>query len=197
MAESINTAPPESGATEPKSEQSFGRWLLETALLVGLAFVLAQGIKTFIVQPFVIPTGSMIPTIELQDRLLAEKITYRFVRPPQPGEIVVFDNPDSNDPVAKILIKRVIATEGQTVDIRDGAVYVDGQKLDEPYVYDKPTELGTVAMPIEIPQGHVWLMGDNRPNSGDSRFFGPVPVESVNGRAFWTYWPLSSFGGLD
>lgn len=197
MAEGKSTVPATTGAKDPKQEQSIGRWLFETALLVGLAFLLAQGIKTFIVQPFVIPTGSMIPTIELQDRLLAEKITYRFVRPPRAGEIVVFDNPDASDPVAKILIKRVIATEGQTVDVREGAVWVDGEKLDEPYVHGKTSEPGTVATPIEIPAGYVWLMGDNRPNSGDSRFFGPVPVTAVHGRGFWTYWPLSHFGKLE
>lgn len=197
MAESTTNKPASDDAKPQKQEQSLGRWLFETALLVGLAFLLAQGIKTFIVQPFVIPTGSMIPTIELQDRLLAEKITYRFARQPEPGEIVVFDNPDSSDPVAKILIKRVIATGGQTVDVRDGAVYVDGTKLDEPYVHGKVTQPGTVATPIEIPEGYVWLMGDNRPNSGDSRFFGPVPESAVNGRGFWTYWPLSRFGKLE
>jgi len=144
-----------------------------------------------------VPTGSMIPTIELKDRLLAEKITYRFIRPPKPGEIVVFANPDASDPVAKILIKRVIAVGGQTVDIRDGRVYVDGQALDEPYVHGKETTPGTVPLPVTVPEGGVWLMGDNRPNSGDSRFFGPQPATAVDGRGFWTYWPLSRFGKLE
>lgn len=178
---------------ERESETSFARWLVETALLVLLAFALAQGIKAFIVQPFVIPTGSMRPTIMEEDRVLAEKISYRFIRDPQVGDIVVFDDPMSQHPQ---LIKRVIATAGQTVDIRDDVVYIDGEPLDEPYVHGKPTVPGTVPLPVTVPEGQVWLMGDNRPNSGDSRFFGPRPVSTVRGRAFWTYWPPTRFGAL-
>lgn len=174
-------------------ETSLVRWLIETALLVLLAFALAQGIKAFLVQPFVIPTGSMIPTIEIGDRVLAEKISYRFVRPPHYGDIVVFDDPAAQHPQ---LIKRVIATEGQQVDVRNGGVYVDNRRLNEPYTHGAVTEIGTVELPLVVPKGQVWLMGDNRPNSGDSRFFGPRPVSSVRGRAFWTYWPPERFGAL-
>lgn len=170
--------------------------MVETALLVLLAVVLAQGIKTFIVQPFVVPSGSMLPTIQLGDRVLANKFIYRFIREPKQGDIVVFDNPDRSDPTAKIFIKRVIATEGQTVDIRDDKVYVDGKQLNEPYTYGKPTQLGSVKMPVKIPEGEVWLMGDNRPGSGDARFFGPRPVTTVHGKAFWIYWPPARFGPL-
>ncbi len=176
------------------SEPSAGRMILETVVLVAVAFVLAQGIKTFVIQPFVIPTGSMIPTIEIGDRVLAEKLTYRFTREPVVGDIVVFDDPTGQHPQ---LIKRVVATEGMTVDVRDGAVWVDGERLDEPYTHGRPSDPGTVPLPVEIAEGEVWLMGDNRPNSGDSRFFGPRPVETVRGRAFWTYWPPSRFGDLD
>jgi len=173
-------------------ETSTVRWLVETAILVGLAFLLAQGIKTFIVQPYIIPTGSMIPTIELRDRVLAEKISYRF-RTPKVGEVVVFNDPTGQHPK---LIKRVIAVAGQTVDIRDRKVYIDGKALDEPYVHGKITELGTVPVPVKVPNGYVWLMGDNRPNSGDARFFGVQPISAVEGRAFFTYWPPSRIGEL-
>jgi signal peptidase I len=186
------SAPANDRSTAKSGETSTARWLVETAILVGLAFLLAQGIKTFIVQPYIIPTGSMIPTIELQDRVLAEKITYRF-RGPKQGEIVVFSDPTGQHPK---LIKRVIAVGGQTVDVKDGKVWVDGKALDEPYVHGKVTEPGTVALPITIPSGYVWLMGDNRPNSGDSRFFGPQPVSAIDGRAFFTYWPPSRIGAL-
>lgn len=180
---------------EPAEErQSVGRWLLETAGLVLLAFLLAQGIKTFVVQPFVIPTGSMIPTIEPGNRVIAEKITYRF-RQPRQGEIVVFDDPTGQNPQ---LIKRVIAVGGQTVDIKNGGVFVDGKELIEPYVHGKPTELGpgTLQFPMKIPQGYVFLMGDNRPNSGDSRYFGPQPITAIRGHAIFTYWPLNAVGPL-
>lgn len=182
--------------TQGEERQSLVRWLVETSLLVLLAFALAQGVKTFIVQPFTIPTGSMIPTIEEGDYVLAEKLSLRFSDGMEQGDIVVFDDPAGGKPQ---LIKRVIAVAGQTVDVREGAVWIDGKKLDEPYTHGKPTTLGpgTVQMPLVVPDGHVWMMGDNRPNSGDSRYFGPIPVDEVKGRAFWTYWPLSRFGKLE
>ena len=201
-SESAITVPksPASGdsvdATRPQMTEKEGgalRWIVETVILVALAFLLAQGIKTFLVQPYIIPTGSMIPTIEIGDRVLAEKLTYRFRRP-EVGEIVVFDDPTGQHPQ---LIKRVVAVAGQTVDIRESAVWVDGRRLEESYVHGKVTDPGTVAMPTTIGEGHVWLMGDNRPNSGDSRFLGEQPLSGIRGRAFVTYWPPSRMGKLD
>jgi len=178
----------------PRADRTpVGRWLVETALVILVAFALAQGLKTFVIQPYVIPTGSMIPTIAIGDYILAEKITYRFLHSPRTGDVVVFDDPLKQHPQ---LIKRVIATAGQTVDIKDDHVYVDGTALQEPYTHGEPTKPGSVDLPMVVPQGQVWLMGDNRPNSGDSRYFGPRPVSRVHGRAFWTYWPLSAFGAL-
>lgn len=175
-----------------KTGSGFGRWLLETVVMIALAFVLAQGVKTFIVQPFVIPTGSMEPTIMTGDRVLAEKVSRRF-RPPVQGDIVVFDDPTASHPQ---LIKRVIAVGGQTVDIQEGRVVVDGVALDEPYIHRKLSDPGTVPLPITLASDELWLMGDNRPNSGDSRFMGPISVSAVHGRAFAVYWPLSRIGGL-
>lgn len=198
MSDSVESVDEElQPAGEEKAEQqSLLRWMVETALLVLLAFALAQGVKTFIVQPFTIPSGSMIPTIEEGDYVLAEKLSQRFSGGPEQGDIVVFDDPGGDKPQ---LIKRVIAVAGQTVDVRDGGVYVDGKRMDEPYTHGKPTTLepGMIRMPVTIPDGYVWMMGDNRPNSGDSRYFGPVPVDSIHGRAFWTYWPLGRFGRLE
>jgi signal peptidase I len=179
-------------ADKEKSGSQFGRWLVETAVMIALAFLLAQGIKTFVIQPFVIPTGSMEPTIMTGDRVLAEKITVRF-RDPLQGEIVVFDDPTGRHPQ---LIKRVIAVGGQTVDIRDGSVLVDGVALEEPYVHGKVSDPGTVPLPVTLAPDEVWLMGDNRPNSGDSRFMGPIPESMVRGRAFAIYWPTSRIGSL-
>jgi signal peptidase I len=182
-------------SNQPEPERSgsgFGRWLVETAVMIALAFLLAQGVKTFIVQPFVIPTGSMEPTIMTGDRVLAEKISKRF-RAPAQGDIVVFDDPTAHHPQ---LIKRVIAVGGQTVDIQDGKVIVDGVALDEPYIHGKTSDPGTVPLPITLAPNEVWLMGDNRPNSGDSRFMGPISVSTVHGRAFAIYWPLNRISGL-
>lgn len=171
-----------------------GRVLFEVLVLVALAMALAQGIKYFIVQPFVVPTGSMIPTIEIGDRFLADKMVYRFFRDPKVGDIVVFDDPEG---VHAQLVKRVVAVGGQTVDVKDGKVWIDGEPLDEPYTHGKETLPGTVSLPITLGPDEIWLMGDNRPQSGDSRFFGPQPTSVVRGRAFWTYWPSSHFGKLE
>ena len=182
-------------AGSKRQETSFTRWLIETALLVLLAFALAFGIRTLVVEPFIVPTGSMIPTIQINNRVLAEKITFRFVRGPQYGDIVVFPDPKGEHPH---LIKRVIATGGQTVDLRNGKVFVDGRQLDEPYTHGQPSEQLTpeISFPFKVPADSVWLMGDNRTNSGDSREFGPVPDSDVIGRAMWTYWPIDKFGTL-
>jgi len=188
----IETAPETPPARE---ETSMLRWLIETALLVLLAFALAQGIKVFLVQPFVIPTGSMIPTIEIGNRVLAEKLTFRFSRPPRYDDIVVFADPKGQHPA---LIKRTIAVGGQTVDLRDGFVYVDGVKLSEPYTHGQRSDPldSSITYPYRVPDGNIWVMGDNRTNSGDSRYFGPIALSAVQGHAVWTYWPPKAFGEL-
>ncbi len=184
---------PESAPEIPEAESSsFLRWLLETLLMVAVAFLLAQGIKTYVVQPFVVPTGSMDPTIQIGDRFLAEKLSFRFGEP-EVGDVVVFDDPAGIHPQ---LVKRVIAVGGQELDILDGVVYVDGEAIEEPYLHGVTTDIGTEPMPTVVPEGYVWVMGDNRPNSGDSRFIGPQPISAVKGRAFAIYWPISHMGGL-
>jgi signal peptidase I len=185
-----------------KREISTVRWLLETAILIALAFALAQGIKGYLVQAFVIPSGSMIPTIQEGERVFAEKISYRFLHQPEAGDIVVFNNPeyDPSQPGLNppILIKRVIALEGQTVDLEDGRVVIDGIVLAESYTHDKPTEPLNPAIqyPFTLEKGTMWVMGDNRTNSGDSRAMGPVAVDASIGRAVWKYWPPKAFGPL-
>ncbi|MBC7266365.1 MAG: signal peptidase I [Coriobacteriia bacterium] len=182
----------EAGSTENVEHQSFGRWLLELVVMVAIAFALATVVRAYVVQPYVIPSGSMIPTIEIQERVLANKFVYRFEKP-KPGDIVVLDDPTGSVPT---LIKRVIAVEGQTIDIEDGSVIVDGKRLDEPYTHGKRTEPGPVPLPLTIPKGYVWVMGDNRPNSSDSRVFGPVPMRSIHGKAVLRIWPLSRIAPL-
>ncbi|MBK5211706.1 MAG: signal peptidase I [Coriobacteriia bacterium] len=175
------------------AEPSTIRWVVETVIMVILAVAIAQGIKAYLIQPYLVPSGSMLPTIQLKDRVLADKLVFRGFGTPKYKDIVVFDDPTGEFPT---LIKRVIAVGGQTVDLKEGAVYVDGKKLDEPYTYGKPSYLQVISLPITIPKGYIWVMGDNRTNSGDSRTFGPVKISTVHGRAFWTYWPLNRFGTL-
>ncbi|MGV8082670.1 MAG: signal peptidase I [Coriobacteriia bacterium] len=183
-----------SEAAEQAAERPRWRWWLELVVLLAIAFALAQGIKAFVVQPFVIPTGSMEPTIEIGDYVVAEKVSYHFNSPKQ-GDIVVFTDPRGELPV---LIKRVIAVGGQTVDVKDGSVLVDGKPLDEQYTHGKPSLLdsGTLEMPVTVPDGYLWVMGDNRTNSEDSRYFGPIPISTVKAHAVYTYWPIASVGPL-
>jgi signal peptidase I len=182
----------ESASPEPDPLLRVARWLFETALVTLLAFLAAMGIRASIAEAVYVPSGSMESTIMTWDRALVEKITYRF-RDPVPGEIVTLDDPSGR---YEMLIKRVIAVGGQTVDIRDGIVLVDGMALVEPYTRGLPTYPDTLEMPVRIPEGHVWLMGDNRTDSTDSRGFGPQPVSAVNARALAVYWPLEHVGRL-
>ena len=156
-----------------------------------LAVVLTLLVRTFIIDSYEIPTGSMEQTIKVGDRVIGEKVSYLF-RDPVPGEIVTFEREEDGQTV--ILIKRVIATEGQTVDLVDGVVYVDGVALDEPYTLGLPTyplepDDPSIVYPYTVPQGYIWVMGDNRVNSRDSRATGPVAVEDVNAHAVVIFWP--------
>jgi signal peptidase I len=189
---SISEAVDGPGPDDVREHTSFLRWMAELVLMVVLAFILATAIRTFVVQPYVIPSGSMIPTIELWDRVIANKFIYRFGTP-EAGDIIVLDDPTGTVPT---LIKRVVATGGQTVDLKDGAVVVDGVTLSEPYTYGKPSYPQTVTFPYTIPPDAVWVMGDNRTDSQDSRFFGAVPVSEVRGKAFFRFWPIDRIGSL-
>ncbi len=175
--------------TDTRKRSVIGQ-VVELVVMLVLAFALAQLVRTYVVQPFVVPTGSMLPTIQLGDHLLANKFVYLFEKPGY-GDVVVLDDPTGETPM---LIKRVIAVGGQTVDIHDDRVWVDGRPLIEPYTHGTPTELGTVPMPIKLPPGTVWVMGDNRTSSKDSRFIGPQPVTGVHGKAFVVYWPIGRLG---
>lgn len=189
-ADAAVEAPAHAKAAE--HQPSLLRWLGELVLMVGLAFLLATGIRTFVVQPYVVPTGSMIPTIEIGDRVIANKFVYRFEEP-EPGDIVVLDDPTGSVPT---LIKRVIAVGGQTVDLVDGQVTIDGAPVDEPYTHGLPSEPQTVSLPYTVPEGSVWLMGDYRTNSQDSRYFGAVPLDKIRGEAIFRFWPIDRIGAL-
>lgn len=190
----VDTIEPSEDGTEPEGSkgQSAGRQILEFLATLFIAFLLAQAVRTWVIQPFVVPTGSMLPTIQLSDQVLANKFVYRF-RTPVRGDIVVLDDPTGQ---VGTLIKRVIATGGQTVDIRGEKVWIDGTALVEPYTHGQPNELGPLPMPYRVPEDSVWVMGDNRTQSQDSRWFGAVPLSAVHGRAFFIYWPFDRIGDL-
>ena len=172
-----------------------GKSVLSFVLMVAAVFAFVFLMKTFVYQAYTIPTGSMEETIMTGDMVFAEKISYRSHGPRQ-GDIITFQDPRSSD--TRVLIKRVIAVGGQTVDIAEGKVWVDGVALDESYVLGTTSPLASydVSYPYTVPEGYVWVMGDNRQNSSDSRAFGAVPLGNVLERAVFIYWPFSHFGSL-
>ncbi len=167
------------------------RTVLSVVVTIALIIALVFCLRTFVFQAYTIPSGSMEDTIVPDDMVFSEKVSYYFDSPSQ-GDIVTFDDP--LDP-SRVLIKRVIAVGGQTVDIHDGNVYVDGVKLEESYTEGKPTEVFTktafdISYPYVVPEGRLWVMGDNRTNSEDSRYFGSINASTVTGKAVIIYWPL-------
>jgi signal peptidase I len=166
-------------------------------VLLVLALVAALLIKTFLVQAFYIPSGSMQPTLKKGDRVLVNKLAYRLGDPHR-GDVVVFERPPSEpDTEIKDLIKRVIGLPGETIATDEiGRILVDGQAIDESG-YLPEGALSTTRIPEQrIPDDHYWVMGDNRGQSKDSRVFGPIPRSLLVGNAFVRVWPLGDFSGL-
>lgn len=195
----------------------------ELPVLVLVAFVLALLLKTFLVQAFYIPSESMLPTLAVGDRVLVNKLAHDF-REPERGEVVVFSHEDAvpgaephNNPVVRTLqslasglgfvqsgesdfIKRIIGLPGETIEMREGIVHVDGEPVPEA-AQDSGGYLSRPDLvdfgPVEIPEGHYFLMGDNRPNSSDSRsLLGTIHRDDIIGRAFAVVWPLDRLESL-
>ena len=188
-------APAGSAGSDPEETgPSFTRNLLEwVAILVGALVVALVGTR-FLIQAFFIPSLSMSPTLDVADRVLVNKLSYDL-HAVNRGDLVVFERPASEaDSAIKDLIKRVVALEGETVESRDGRLFVNGEPLDEPYLAPNVQTNGVEA--TTVPPGHVFVMGDNRTDSRDSRFFGPLPEELIIGRAFVKVWPLLDVGLL-
>jgi signal peptidase I len=201
------------GRGRAKGANSF---LRELPVLLLIAFVLAFVLRTFVVQVFYIPSGSMEPTLQVDDRMVVEKITYLF-REPARGEVAVFEGDSFGeiDPEAtagerfvrgvgqflglvpasaRDFVKRVIGLPGDEILIEGGTVFVNGDPLDEPYVvFEDPSDFG----PITVPDGQLFFLGDNRPNSSDSRrSLGYVGIDQVVGRAAYIIWPPDNAGSL-
>lgn len=159
---------------------------------IGLALLLALGIRTAVVEAFVIPSGSMEPTLQVGDRLLGNKFWYWFTSPHR-RDIVIFSPPESAHLAAGALIKRVIAVEGDVVEVRDGQVFVNGTPSVEPYLKERPQY---TLPPTPVPSGMLFVLGDNRNASYDSHAWGFVPLGNLKAKAFVRYWPLDRIGVL-
>ena len=202
---------------------SAARTLRELPILLVIAGIIAFVVRTFVAQAFYIPSGSMLPQLQILDRVVVSKLAYK-VHDPRRGDIIVFDNPypkaadqhAGDNGVQKALravgegigviqpstdefIKRVIGLPGETVEGRTGPdgqghVYINGRLLVEPYL--KPSVFTSSFAPVIVPPGHLWVMGDNRTNSGDSRVFGTISEKHVVGRALFRVWPLGHISFL-
>jgi signal peptidase I len=195
-SEPKNIATSDRGIKSPETpqESSFWQKIRENGQTILIALVLAFIIRTFIAEPRYIPSNSMFPTLETGDRLVVEKISYRF-HPPVKGDIVVFEPPSQlilqGYDRTQAFIKRTIATAGQTVAVKNGTVYVDDRPLEEKYIAESPKyDLETV----RVPEGSIFVMGDNRNNSNDSHIWGFLPQKNAIGHAVFRFFPLTRFG---
>ncbi|WP_370614759.1 signal peptidase I [Mumia sp. Pv 4-285] len=215
--------PAASAASRPSSKKrkALPLWQ-ETILLVAIALVLALVVKTFLVQAFWIPSGSMEDTLQIDDRILVQKVSY-WTGEPERGDVVVFDDPgdwlgaggeQELGPVQQVLsvfglypagghlVKRVIGVGGDRVVCCDaqGRLEINGTSVDEPYLKDKNADASSQRFDVKVPDGRLWLMGDNRDNSADSRAHlgspggGFVNVDAVLGKSWVTVWPFDRMG---
>ncbi|MFN8036217.1 MAG: signal peptidase I [Acidimicrobiia bacterium] len=186
------------------------RWLVEWGVLIAGALAIAVVIKAFLFQPFVIPSGSMIPTLKIHDRVLVNKLSYRL-HDVHRGDIVVFRRPpDFHEKDINDLVKRVIGLPGDTVEAPGGKVTINGRALDEPYLakgtvtdFESPTwDFPNCAKPADgkrgcvVPAGSYLVLGDNRGSSQDGRKFGPIKEKLIIGRVFMRIWPPNRIGFL-
>ncbi len=189
-----DSSPQTTETAQSKAQKPVNPWI-EGLQTIGLSVVLAMGIRTFVAEARYIPSGSMEPTLEINDRLVIEKISYHF-NPPVRGDIVVFWPPESlfaNGKRRDAFIKRVIGLPGDTVEITGGTVFVNGDPLDENYIKAEPDYIWG---PETVPSDQYLVLGDNRNSSYDSHAWGFVPRENIIGRAVVRFWPPSRVGGL-
>ena len=192
----------------PKAKEPSARWIVELVGVVLVAVVVAVLLRTFVVATYSIPSGSMEPTLQVGDRIVVDKLSYHLHGVDRTN-IVVFSTPPNENcagPPVSDLVKRVIGLPGETISLHNGNVYINGHLLPEPFLPPNlrdDTYPGPSTAPYalhqpryRIPAGEVYVMGDNRPNSCDSRYWGPVPESTIVGKADTRIWPLSRIGFL-
>lgn len=180
----------------PRRERSSAWWAFEWLCVIALALVLALGVRTFVIQTFYIPSGSMEPTLNIGDRILVFKLAYAFTSPTT-GDVVVFKAPPAEkcgDPSVTDLVKRIVGLPGQTIWSERNTIYVDGKPLHQDWPHYR-----LLLTPITrqlIAPNHYFMMGDNHPASCDSRDWGQLPRSDIIGKVVLKIWPLSQFGTI-
>ena len=178
---------------EPQEETSLGKEILSWLQIIVAAVVIAFVLNNFVIANSRIPTGSMENTIMAHSRVLGSRLTYKF-REPERGDIAIFIYPDDKAEGKKTYyVKRIIGLPGETVDIVDGKIYIDGSDtpLDEPYLHEPMDMYGKDHLHYEVPEGHYFMLGDNRNNSNDARFWEHkyVPKEDLVAKVYLEYFP--------
>jgi signal peptidase I len=181
---------------QPSTKPGFWQSQRENLQILAIALLLALLIRVFIAEPRYIPSDSMVPTLDVGDRLVVEKVSYRF-HPPHRGDIIVFDPPVQLQfqgyTADQAFIKRIIGEPGQVVAVQGGTVYVDGEPLAEDYIAEPPEY---EMPPVLVPAGQFFVMGDNRNNSNDSHVWGFLPEGNIIGRAVYRFFPLARVGKI-
>src|SRR5919206_3349756 len=175
--------------TQGQHSPQKARGLVEFLVILLIAFALVFGfIRPFVLEAFYIPSKSMVPTLKVGDRVFVNKFIYRF-HEPQRDDIIVFKSVEgSTEGGQEDLIKRVVGLPGDEISVQDGVLLVNGERQEEPYVNQRSPDTSSFG-PVTVPQGKVFVMGDNRADSLDSRYIGPVPFENIEGEAFMIFWP--------
>ncbi len=196
-----NVDGPDPAVTIPRGKGA--RWIREGIIVLLVALVVAILLRTYVVQTFYIPTGSMEPTLQVGDRILVNKLSYHLHGVDR-GDIVVFDRPKAENcggPVVSDLVKRVIGLPGETISVSDGYVDINGKRLDETWLPQSEQGItgqgpagnaANLAVPYKIPANDYYMMGDNRMDSCDSRYWGPVSRSLIVGKVELRVWPLSA-----
>jgi signal peptidase I len=193
------------GQGEPPKEAASARWIVELVVVVVVAVLAAMLLRTFVVATYSIPSGSMEPTLQIGDRIVVDKLSYHLHGIGR-GDIVVFSTPPTENcagPPVSDLVKRVIALPGEIIALEDGRVLINGRLYPEPFLppnlrndtYPGPsTAPYALHAAYRVPAGEVYVMGDNRPDSCDSRYWGPIRESTIVGKVDLRIWPLSRIG---
>ncbi|GDZ93762.1 signal peptidase I [Planktothrix agardhii CCAP 1459/11A] len=177
-------------------EKSLWNQIRENIVILAIALGLSLLIRTFVAEPRFIPSDSMFPTLEINDRLVIEKVSY-YLKSPQFGDIIVFTPPSQLQEIGygadQAFIKRIIGKPGQIIEVKNGRVYIDNEPQFERYIAEEPHYQ---LSPVKVPDNSYFVMGDNRNDSNDSHVWGFLPKENIIGRAVFRFWPIERFGRI-